>query len=82
MDIIASQTVMGNWDSGILPMLSLATNKPEGIDDEAWATVAVMAFLHSRLSDKEAEWSLVAKKAMRWLKKKGVDYKTYEISFN
>ena len=73
---------MGSWNSDILPILSLASNKPEGLDDEAWATVAVMAFLHARLNDKEAEWSLVAKKAMRWLKKKGVDFKTYEISFN
>ncbi len=35
--------------------------------DKAWATALSLALLHSHFNNKHAQWSLVERKALRWL---------------
>jgi len=39
------------------------------IPDKSWATAVAIAFLHSRVADRAAEWKFVAEKGQQWLRK-------------
>ena len=81
MTIIKGQSVTGSWKPEILSVLNPSTAKPEGIDDFTWATIVALAFLEQKLGDKAGEWALVAKKAVKWLRSKGIDATSIEVSF-
>eukprot|EP00128_Syssomonas_multiformis_P018323 Colp12_sorted_trinity150504_noHs@26752 len=56
----------------------LEKNQPKcGLDsgDEklAWATALVVVFLQKQLASMEEDWELMAKKSLKWLKKKQVE---------
>lgn len=39
--------------------------------EQIWGTALAIAVLKTRYSDKEGEWQLIVRKAMKWLKDQG-----------
>ena len=77
MSIISVQEAQGFWsDSSIRGLVSKPAISPSisSLQDSntIWATIVALGYLEKNFQDKKGEWELVAKKAKRWLKSKGV----------
>lgn len=77
MSIISVQEAQGFWsDSSIRDLVSIpaipGTISSLQDSNTIWATIVALSYLEKNFQDKKGEWELIAKKAKRWLKNKGV----------
>ena len=85
MELVQSQTVDGNWPISAISRLIRNIQCPETIRsqfgseaEDVWATICVVIALQVKYGSEEAEWKLLAGKAKRWLKARGLsDISTY-----
>jgi len=84
MKVIQLQGVSGNWSKsdwetlkGHLALSNLAS-KPEGINDDAWVTMIVVAWMEKNHAALKNTWSLIHTKALDWLKAQGTEYVSFK----
>lgn len=78
MAIISLQEAEGFWklsslsaEISVPPILEEIQNLPES--DEIWATLVALAYLNKYYHSNKQDWTLVQRKAKKWLKSKGID---------
>ncbi|KAJ6254333.1 von willebrand factor a domain-containing protein 5a [Anaeramoeba flamelloides] len=81
-DIIDLQFALGYWELNEkiaklidLNLKAIQDSKPNEINDQMWITLVVIAAFQKKWLKNKIEWSLVVKKAKKWIKsQKNVDY--------
>ncbi|XP_056906752.1 von Willebrand factor A domain-containing protein 5A-like isoform X2 [Takifugu flavidus] len=88
LQLVSLQKASGCWalDSHLADALGktideLRKAKPEAtgnnkMEDEVWATILALIWLHGEKMDAEDEWSLLAQKALSWLQATNAPYST------
>ena len=87
MTIITSQAANGLWQNNyfasVLPKLKDAPidllDCQEKLD--AICTILILLILENNFKDKQDEWILVKKKAIKWLRSVGVDFEKNKEKF-
>jgi len=92
-DIVALQTASGVWKKELIALASLGDSEEllkrvkevlakhqcsEEVNEDLTATVIALALLHSRYTNEQTKWKLVAKKAVLYLKKCKISWKTIQ----
>jgi Ca2+-binding EF-hand superfamily protein len=72
--LILLQAFDGSWDlteqfAKVVGLPLLVLSAELNIPDKEWATAVAIAFLHSLVADRAAEWKFVAEKGRQWLRK-------------
>lgn len=78
-ELVETQKIEGNWSLSALSLFFSDLQCPEGIrakyEEEAedvWGTICAVLVLRLKYADEEGEWKLLANKAKRWLKARGI----------
>jgi len=90
LEIVISQKYGGNWEfnadnaSIVNQSMSEVSSKiPEDIKskvdaNDIWITIVVLNVLELYYEHKKGSWSLIQRKAVKWLEEKGIDYRKYK----
>jgi len=89
IDIVKAQKISGYWslneNSANLVQLGVSEIEksiPEAIklstnSHDIWITILILALLDIYYESKKGSWTMVQKKAVKWLEENGFDYKSY-----
>lgn len=79
MQLVQTQQVDGYWSPSALTNILRSSQCPEAIRtqysqeaEEIWATICAVLVLRLKYASEEGEWKLLAGKAKRWLKARGI----------
>ncbi|XP_078023378.1 von Willebrand factor A domain-containing protein 5A-like [Epinephelus lanceolatus] len=79
LQLVSLQKASGCWEQD--PALAAAlgktskeveNTKPSGVNQEVWATILALIWLHGSKMDAQDEWELLAMKAVSWLRAQNV----------
>jgi len=90
LEIVTSQKYDGNWEFNADNAITvnqtsneLASKIPGDIKDKAdssdiWITIVILNVLELYYEHKKGSWSMIQRKAVKWLEERGADYRKYK----